>query len=220
MKATRLVWSGGFALVTAAGLLGSALGAGTGSAAGVESAVVASNLLANPGFSQVGPAGPYTNDLDADGGPVHWGQSAAARWNWYAASYHAISTDILPSTLPGHQNEKMLHVTTDAGGSDINQEFCPINGGPAHAQFSVWVYAVEGTVGAGVGNGGATGSHVFDSTPGKWVLLTGAESLSPANELGVSASPGSAGQGYVDFYVTAASVTGSNGPGCSAPAAG
>lgn len=93
------------------------------------------------------------------------GQSAAARWNWYAASYHAISTHILPSTLPGHQNEKMLHVTTDAGGSDISQEFCP-HGGPAHAQFSVWVYAVEGTVGADVGNGGAAGSHALDSTPG------------------------------------------------------
>jgi hypothetical protein len=173
----------------------------------------ATNLLANPNFS--GPLISYTVDHDADGAPSHFGTITAANWNWWAATYHTVTADILPSALPGHQGETMLHFTSDSVSSDINQEFCAYRHGPAHGQFSIWVYPVAGGVTAAVGDGGGPGGGHFSTdhttVTGRWQQLTGPEQSGPLNEFNVRPYDPTGTVGYFDFYATAASVTGSNG---------
>lgn len=179
----------------------------------VAGPAAATNLLANPTFN--GPIPSYTVDHDVDGAQTHWGTITAAHWNWWATGYRTVTADILPAALPGHQAEPMLHFTSDSLSSDINQEFCDYHHGPAHGQFSVWVYPVAGGVTAVVGDGGGPGGGVFTTdhttVTGAWQQLTGPEQYGPLNEFIVRPYDPTGTVRYFDFYVAAASVTGSNG---------
>ncbi len=164
------------------------------------SVVSTTNLLANPSFEQAGASGTYWDSR------VPGTHPAAASWTTYmhAVPSPVFTEDLLPPSSgdPAGAGSRMLHVT-DNGYGGIVQAFLPPGSGPAHANFSVWVFVVKGKVRAGLGNGGSTSLTSATAPEGKWVQLTGHESTSPANEFVVYGTD----TGYNDYYVDLASVT-------------
>lgn len=173
------------------------LGAVVSAAAMLGANGALANVLANPAFNVVGPAGPTTTQTLAAAGP---GQSAAANWTTWLNSAGTIDTALKPSTLvPGG---RMIDVKTSVPGAGLVQVFLPFNTGPKKAYACTWIYVVRGQVGIGIGNGGNTGLDALVGQTGAWERLEVSNGRVPANEFIIyAASPGGA-----EFYVESAEV--------------
>ncbi len=140
----------------------------------------AANLLSNPSFDAVGPAGsPTTNPTAAPGGA---GLSAADAWGLFHNSAPATTyTELMPTTLPGTPG-RMIYVETDRDRNGLVNVFDSFNAGPASAYAWVWVLPRSGTASMGTGNGGNTGFNASTVGTGQWEFLQASNGVSPANE--------------------------------------
>ena len=97
---------------------------------------------------------------------------------------------------------KVIRVQVDGERNGLQQLFGPFDTGPNTAYACVWVYLVSGSVGIGVGNGGATnGNDVQLNKKGSWEALEVSNAVSPANSIVIMSVGGPA-----DFYVESARV--------------
>jgi hypothetical protein len=169
----------------------------------VSTPASANNLLSNPGFETpatgVTPGTPVTYPSLCSGGT-----SAADTWRvWVNSCNSYMSTDLLPSTLPGGGNY-MIEVTTNGYANGIWQQYLPTNTGPTSVFGSAWVYVISGCVGIGVGNDGNTAPSASTCVTDQWIDLTTLNSQSPGNEFIVYTTLASGAQYYVDNTYAAA----------------
>lgn len=156
-------------------------------------------LLAVPAFADVLTNANFNSGTTS---LVNWSAnptaSAATGWNmWQNSSPGTFTTQLFASTLNPAAGNNMVHVVTPASSDGIYQAFAS----QSETTFSVWIYVVSGTVGAGIGNGGNTTVSQFTTGTGQWELLTGTASNTPVSEMIIYASGGGA-----DFYVENASI--------------
>lgn len=156
----------------------------------------AADLLSNGTFNQVGPWGPMVVNPPGSGN----GATAALDWLALKNTDGTTITELLGSRrVPGG---KVMRVQVDGERNGLQQLFGPFDSGPTTAYACVWIYLVSGSVGIGVGNGGATnGNDVQLNKKGSWEALEVSNAASPANSI-VIASVG----GPADFYVESARV--------------
>jgi hypothetical protein len=161
----------------------------------------AQNLLANPGFEKaakgVAPGTPvaYTDFCEAGG-------SAAAVWSVFVNSCGTnISTELIPSTLPGG-GKYMIHVVTTGNGNGL--VYCCF-ANQTTTLSSIWVYLNSGCVGMGTGDGGDTANtDEMTCETNSWIQFKAPNGVSPANEF-IVYSVITAG---ADFYADNAKVIG------------
>jgi hypothetical protein len=156
-----------------------------------------SNLLANPDFAEVGPAGISTT-FTGDGGA---GNSAAAHWTLWNNGPATIETELITGSGPSGTTS-VLRVATTGQSSGLVQVFGSQDTGPGATIASAWIYVVRGKVGIGTGNGGNTSLDITTLSTGRWELLRARNGVSPANEF-IIYSDSSAG---ATFYVDLAEV--------------
>lgn len=169
-------------------------------AAPAAAADTAIPLMINDGFALPGD-GPTRSSAVAMQAPT-----AAPGWSTWNNDPVETTTEIVPSTLPGHGGG-MLHVTV-AGtriveGSGVYHSYAAVDTGPNAVRALVWLYVVSGQVGIGTGNGGHWIRDAATSTTGRWQLLTAVNGVRPANEVIIYAINESA-----EFYIGAVTVTG------------
>ncbi len=157
------------------------------------------NLLSNPTFATVGPNGSSVSVTTAVPGSAGW--SAAQNWAMFTNNAGPISSELVPSTLPG--GVRMIHVVTQADRNGISQVFggassCTVNG-PAHAEAGAWIYVLRGRVGIGTGNGGNTGFDAYTHTTGQWEWVQAKNGVSPANTFIIYAATTYGADFYVGF---------------------
>jgi hypothetical protein len=159
----------------------------------------AQNLLSNPGFEKPATGVPPGTPVDYTD-YCEGGSSAAAAWYvWVNACGTDISTELIPSTLPGG-GKYMMHVVTTGTANGIYQ-----NGfaNETRTLTSIWVYLNSGCIGMGTGDGADTpDTDVMSCEAGAWIEFKAPNGGTPANEFLVYAvfTPGA------DFYVDKASV--------------
>jgi hypothetical protein len=155
-------------------------------------------LLVDDGFYVAG-GGPTYSSIIAAPTPT-----AAPGWLAWNNEPVTTSTELLPTTLPGHTGW-MLHVTvvgtSMAQGSGVYRPYAAVDTGPMRVRALVWVYVLTGRVGVGTGNGGNTGIDAATATTGRWELLAASNGVAPANEIIIYALDQSA-----DFSVGAVNV--------------
>jgi hypothetical protein len=177
------------------------IGAGPVMSGAVQAATKTGNLLKDPSFEQKSVKSGYTTFTGKGGSPA-----AAKRWEAFNNTQATTTTDLLPTTLPAglRPGKRMIHVVTTGANNGLDQQFGKVGKGPAQASFSVRVYVVQGSVGAGIGNGGNTSLTASDSKPGKWVNLHGSSggTQTPVNNFIIYAKSA----GVNDFYVDLAFV--------------
>lgn len=140
--------------------------------------VSASNLLLNPGFETpatgVSPGTPVVlNGLDNSGGG-----SAAADWTVWSNGSANITTELVPSTLPGG-GSYMIEVTTTGNDGGLVQDFSST---ASAAMASAWVWITSGCVGIGSGADGSTGIDASSCTTGQWIDLSAPNDTSPVTQ--------------------------------------
>ncbi len=172
----------------------------------------AHNLLENPGFETVNPAGSYfvecegtqacgpTNEVAALG----WGIHDAANGNGALWA----TTDLVRSTAP-QGGRSMLHVT-GTGAGILQDSFSEVT-----AHWSVSVFPVMGAVRACVevlgDPAGSPQSCATSTVSGTWQTLTGSydgtsSGNAPATQITIDGTSSSVPAPYTDFYVDNASV--------------
>jgi hypothetical protein len=151
------------------------------------------NLLANPDFAEVGPAGIYTT-FTGDGGA---GNSAAAHWTLWNNGPATIETELVTGSGPSGKTS-LLRVATTGQGSGLVQVFGSQDTGPGATIASAWIYVVRGKVGIGTGNGGNTSLDITTLSTGRWELLRARNGVSPANEFIIYSEPSAGATFYVD----------------------
>jgi len=157
----------------------------------------AQNLLRNPSFELVGPAGPHT--IQAAVGQN--GPSAAADWRVWQARLGPTVTSLVPSTLPGG-GLCMLRVTTNGRHNGLYQIFATPVDNPPKVLSLVWVWVARGRVGVGTGDGSRTFVSQTSTTLGQWELLCTGNSVSPANETVIYAVSEEGADFFVEGCVT------------------
>jgi hypothetical protein len=160
------------------------------------SALLASNLLTNPGFEN--NTVPYGTTVSATGA-CRGGGSAASNWSsWINSCPGDLSSVLLPTTLPGGDSW-MMNIRTNGAYNGIFQIFF----GAPTLYGSAWLFLNSGCAGIGTGNGPLTGIDITTCVHGQWEHLEARNGTSPASEFIIySTSPGGA-----DFFVDNASVS-------------
>jgi hypothetical protein len=162
------------------------------------------NLLLNGSFNQAAagvPAGTTVSYTDLCNAP---GNSAALDWEVYVNGCANISTELVPSTLPGSKGY-MMHVVVSGGSSGIGQS-ATFN--ETNTLSSAWVYINNGCVSIGTGDGGDTGVDEATCETGRWFhFIQVPNGYTPANEFIVySLIPAYSTITGADFYVKNADV--------------
>ena len=164
------------------------------------------NLLLNPGFETATSGDPAGMPVSLSGLDNSGGASAAADWTVWSNGSANISTDLVPSTLPGGGSD-MIEVSTTGSYGGLVQQYL---GTPANqVAASVWVWVVSGCVGIGTGDDGFSAVSSSTCNTGKWIDLTATNTSSPDTEFVVYDTLTSAG---AVFFVDNASVTPSPEP--------
>ena len=136
----------------------------------MSSTLRAQNLIQNPGFETPATGVPPGRAVSVHNACAGAGNSAAADWVVFVnACGTNISTELVPSTLPGGGNY-MMHVVTN--GADNGIAYCCFVSTPK-TQSSVWVYVNQGCAGMATGPGGGTsqwGDEIVCET-GSWIQM-------------------------------------------------
>lgn len=158
---------------------------------------MATNLLINSNFTQVGSNGMFTSFTGTGGR----GDSAAYKWWTWNNTEALLETELILGGEPvGALN--LLRVSTSGGGNGLVQVFLQTENAVPSIIASAWVYVVRGTVAIGTGLDGHTERDVVSTTVGQWELLSAKNGVSPANQFIIysNSSEGST------FYVHSAEV--------------
>ena len=158
------------------------------------------NLLQNPTFATVGPAGVSTAVTTSVPGGA--GDSAADAFYVFTNTPGYIATQLVPSTYPG--TTRMIRVKTPGQNDGIEQVFLPVNTGPAKVNLEAYVYVRSGKVGIGAGNGGNTSVSATSTVNNAWQQIKATNLNSPANEFIVYSVGG--GADFDVAFVTAYEV--------------
>ena len=153
----------------------------------------ATNYALNPSFETLGP----------NGSPVNWqnGQpvpapSAAASWFMHSSNAGAaVSSQLVPTTVPGPGGVRMLRYVA---GSNEGGVYQLIPNSPVKMMFSVWVMVRRGQV-AIQAQGGPTGPVAWSTKRGEWEQLrVCTDGTVPTNMMVIYNQDPAGGEFYID----------------------
>ena len=123
------------------------------------------NLAKNPSFEVVGPGGAQTSWQM--GGP-NQPPSAANQWLMHSSNSGAkVTSNLIPTNVPGPGGNKMLHFIAGGNEGGIYQT---LQSAPSKVMFSVWVFVRRGHV-AIQPNGGNQGPSSWSTKHEEWEQL-------------------------------------------------
>jgi hypothetical protein len=157
----------------------------------LAAAVAGANVLSNPAFSAGGPPSVLT-------GSAVPGVSACPPWTTWNNSPATTKTEHLAHFMGA---SGVIHVTTTGASNGLVQVWGAFNTGPSVVVHKARILVRSGKVCMGTGNGGSTSCSASTSGTGQWQVITGRNTVCPANETIIYSDGGPA-----DFYVDMASV--------------
>jgi hypothetical protein len=157
----------------------------------VAAGSASANVLSNPGFA----TGGAPSTLTGSGAP---GGSACPPWTTWNNSPATTKTEHLAHFMGA---SGVIHVTTTGASNGLVQVWGAFNTGPSVVVHRARILVRRGKACMGTGNGGNTACSAATTATGQWQVITGRNTVCPANETIIYSDGGPA-----DFYVDMASV--------------